>query len=96
MLAAAWDEIVLNPVVGLGVDGAYDALAEASPIGTSTTVSGFSVSFNWLGEETPGSQFYEVIDSDTFVTIDSGWTVPEPTMLFLLGLGALLGRKKRN
>ena len=95
-LAATWDEIVWDPIDGVGVDGAYDALTEGLPIAESTTESGFSVSFDWLGAETPGSQFYEIIDPDTFETIDSGWTVPEPGMLLLLGLGAIISRKKRN
>ncbi len=71
-------------------------MAEGLPIAESTTESVFSVSFDWLGEETPGSQFYEIVNPDTFETIDSGWTVPEPGMLLLLGLGAIISRKKRN
>jgi hypothetical protein len=96
VLAATWDEIVWDPVARFGVDGGYDALAEVLPIGPAMTASGFSVSFDWLGEGAPGSQYYEIVNPDTFETIDSGWTIPEPGMLLLLGLGAVLGRKKRN
>jgi hypothetical protein len=96
VLAATWDEIVWDPIVALGITGGYDVLAESFPIGPAMTASGFSVSFDWLGEGTPDSQFYEIIDPDTFETIDSGWTVPEPVTLLLLGLGAIISRKRRN
>jgi hypothetical protein len=96
ILAATWDEIVWDPVAGVGVDGAYDALAGLSPIAPAMTASGFSVSFDWLGEGTPGQQWYEIIDPDTSATIDSGQTVPEPAMLLLLGLGAIISRRKRS
>ena len=63
-------------------------------IGIGQNVSGFTVSFDWLGTGDPGSQFYEIIDPDTFDTIDSGFTVPEPAILPLLALGVLALRKK--
>jgi hypothetical protein len=94
-LAATWDEIILDQIVGLDVAGAYDALAEVSPIVLDMTVSGFSASFDWLGEGTPGSQYYEIIDPDTFEMIDSGQTVPEPGMLVLLGLGIIISRVRK-
>lgn len=93
-----WDEIVLQPEPVLGDDGAYDAKAEVwNPgIGVGETVSGFSVSFDWLGAGEPASQFYEIIDPVTFETIGSGETVPEPATLWLVGLGALALRRKKN
>ena len=96
VLAATWDEIVWDPIDRLGIAGGYDALAELFPIGPSMTASGYSVSFDWLGEGAPGSQYYEIIDPDTFETVDSGWTVPEPGMILLLGFGAMVIRRKRN
>lgn len=95
--AGDWDELVIQPEPVLEDDGYYDALALTSGIGISETVSGFVVSFDWLGAGQPGSQFYEIIDPMTFETIDSGWTVPEPATLFFLGLGgAILQRKRRQ
>jgi hypothetical protein len=71
-------------------DGAYDARALGPGIGIGQIVTGFSVSFDWLGDAVmPGSQFYEIINPDTYETIDSGWTIPEPGTFLLLGLGIL-------
>lgn len=94
-LKSSWDEIVIQPEPVLQDDGFYDALTLTSGIGQGQTVSGFSVSFDWLGTGQPGSQFYEIIDPATFETLDSGWTIPEPTTLLLLGLGCLVLNRKR-
>ena len=95
-LSGDWDEIVWQVEPVLKDAGGYDALENASnlAIGIGETVSGFAVRFDWLGEEAPGSQFYEIIDPTTFDTIDSGWTTPEPASLCLLGLGAIVLRKR--
>lgn len=95
--ASNWDEIVWDPEPFLGDDGGYDALAENLNIGVGENVYGFSVSFDWLPEAgEPGSQYYEIIDPIDFHTIESGYTVPEPTTILLFGLGGvvLLGRRR--
>ena len=89
-----WDEVVIEPEPVLQDDGAYDAKALNSGVGVGETASGFAVSFDWLGVGEPGSQSYEIIDPVTFETIDSGYTMPEPSTLLLLGLGGLVLRKK--
>lgn len=95
--ASGWDEIVIQPEPVLEDDGAYDALALTVGIGIGESVSGFSVSFDWLpGTGQPGSQFYEIIDPVTFETIESGWTIPEPGTLFLLGIGGITILRKRK
>jgi hypothetical protein len=87
--ASNWSEIVIQPEPVLQDDGAYDAKALGLGIGIGQTVSGFAVSFDWLGDAVmPGPQFYEIIDPVTFETIDSGYTVPEPATILLLGLGS--------
>jgi hypothetical protein len=94
--AGNWSEIVLQPEPVLQDDGAYDAKALNLGIGVGPTVSGFAVSFDWLGDATmPGPQFYEIIDPVTYQTIDSGRTIPEPATLVLLGLGGLTLRRKK-
>jgi len=97
-LSLEWDEIVIQPEPVIGDDGLYDALALALGIEKGQKVSGFKVSFDWLGLDEPGSQFYEIIDPLTFETLDSGNTIPEPGTVILLGLGALAlyRRRRRN
>jgi len=96
--AGNWDELVWQPDEFLGDDGGYDALATGLDIAIGEHVYGFAVSFDWLGTGEPGAQFYEIIDPDTFATIDSGWTVPEPGAMVLLGLGIvkILARRRKQ
>lgn len=94
--AGDWDEIVVQPEPILSDDGYYDALTLNSGIGVGETLGGFSVSFDWLGVDTPGWQYYEIIDPDTFEMIEDGYTVPEPATLILLGTGMLALRIRRR
>ncbi|OEU64980.1 MAG: hypothetical protein BBJ57_09065 [Desulfobacterales bacterium PC51MH44] len=103
-LLADWDEIAIDPALILGVpdDGFYDALAILpAGIAPGTTVSGFSVSFDWLGSDTPwgASQSFDVVDPITFASLDSGGTapIPEPGTIVLVGTGlaGLAGIGKR-
>jgi opacity protein-like surface antigen len=86
--AGNWDEVIWQPDSVLG-NGGYDALTKSLSIGTGESVSGFSVSFNWLGVGSPGAQSYEIINPIDYTTIDSGVTVPEPSIFVLTGLGVL-------
>jgi hypothetical protein len=95
--ASNWSEIVIQPEPVLQDDGAYDAKTLNLGIGIGQTVSGFAVSFDWLGDAVmPGPQFYEIIDPVTYQTIDSGYTVPEPATVLLLALGGLVLRKNNH
>lgn len=95
-LSNDWDEIVWQPEPVIGDSGGYDALALGLGIGQGESISGFSVTFDWLGIGAPGSQYYEIIDPVTFGTIESGYTVPEPTTCLLLLAGGLLLRRKKK
>ena len=91
-----WDQIVWQVEPVLGDPGGYDALATNLNIAMGTNLSGFSVTFDWLGIGEPDSQYYEIINSDTFATIEDGYTtlVPEPaTLLLLIGPVPFLLRK---
>ena len=95
--ASQWDEIVWQPESTLSVNGGYDALAIGLNIQAGETVYGFAVSFDWLGVDVPGSQYYEIINPETFNTIEDGHTVPEPStsLFFVIGISLFCKRKKR-
>ena len=93
--AGDWDEMAWEPAPGLW-DGGYDSLALGTGIRTAESVAGFCVTFDWLGAAEPGPQFYEVIDPADHTTLDSGFTVPEPGMIALFGLGILMSRRFRR
>ncbi len=94
--ASNWDELVWQPEPFLGDDGGYDAQAKGLNIGVGENVQGFAVSFDWLGTGNPGSQYYEIIDPMDFHTIESGYTVPEPGTLLLLGFGSLILHRRNR
>jgi hypothetical protein len=96
-LSNAWDGIVWQSDPVLHDAGGYDVLAKIGNLGISNgqSVKGFSVKFDWLGQGTPDSQRYEIINPLNFETIDSGVTIPEPTTMLLLSLGALILKKHK-
>jgi hypothetical protein len=91
-----WDAVVVQPDLGLGSDGLYDAEALYDD---STPDATFRVSFDWLGGGTPGAQPFEVREpGPSFEVVESGTTVvPEPAALAqhagtLLSLAVLAAR----
>jgi hypothetical protein len=87
---------VWQPDAGLLLDGGYNARNRewGGGIRPGETLGGFAVTFDWLGTGVPGSQYYEILDPGTSEVIDSGYTVPEPATLCLLGLGLVLLQRK--
>ena len=96
-LDTSWDQIVWQPNASLMNNGGFDALALTDPINIGESVSGYAVSFQWHGEGEPGRQFYEIVNPDNQdEVLDSGFTVPEPTSVVLLGLSSIYVIFRRN
>lgn len=92
-----WDELVVQPDNFLEDDGYYDALIFEGAVMAGQSRTGFKVMFDWLGQEEPAGQLFEVFDPEDYSQpIASGSTVPEPGTMLLLGLGAMLIRKRRK
>jgi len=101
-----WDGIAAQPDPSLPDDGYADWLIYGEAISVGSALSGFSVSFDWLGIGTPGSQFFEIVDPITFDVLSSGDTqplqssapVPEPSTMLLIGVGLafIVGREKKK
>ena len=98
-----WNEFIWQPS-GFTNPGGYDVLALDSGIEAGQTVSGFSVSFDWLGDGTPNSQLYDILDPEFYEqalcsgceTIARQAVIPAPSALFLtlIGLTILKTRYK--
>ena len=100
---ADWDSIAINPDGSIPDDGFFDSLALAAGIAPGDILGGFSVQFDWLGDGSPISQFWEIIDPFTFDVLDEGETnvtivrVPEPaTLALLLAALGLLALSRRG
>jgi hypothetical protein len=96
--APGWDGLVAAVDPLLPADGFVDFLAQpGSGVGApGSTQAGFAVLFDWFGTSAPGSQPFDIVDSQTFQLLRSGVTtpagvvgVPEPGTTLLLGLGLL-------
>lgn len=97
-----WDPFVAQPDANIPDDGFYDAYSLGTGIASGDSLGGFTVSFDWLGLDDPGTQYFEILDPNTFDVLDSGQTLPsvlvdEPssTLLLTLGVVTLLGRRMR-
>lgn len=85
---AGWSSIALQPVDG--ADGLFDSLALINSLPQGGSIGGFSVSFTFLAQGTPGSQPFAIIDPfDGGKILQEGVTrpIPEPETLALLLAG---------
>ncbi len=78
------------------------SMALADGIALGDALGGFSVTFDYLGAGTPGSQLFSIVNPNSFDELDSGATkrssVPQPGTLplMLAGLGALAYWQRRH
>lgn len=104
-----WDILVIQPDVAIPDDGFFDGLSLSGPA-AGFPISGFSVTFDFLGPGVPGIQAFDFADPATFATLSTGSTtlrsvpppppdgsVPSPSTLALVGFGAaMLGARKKR
>jgi hypothetical protein len=100
---SGWDALVIEPDPGLPADGFFDALALVAGIAPGSSLGGFAVSFDFLGNGRPGVQGFDIVDPVTFGTISSGITeleraidLPEPGTAWLLAVPLLLLLRSRS
>lgn len=81
-LSQDWNVLVAQPDASLPVPGLYDAMAL---IDLPSIAGSFRVDFNWLGQNTPSSQPFDIHDA-TFLVMQTGMTqaVPEPATVALM------------
>jgi hypothetical protein len=99
-----WDALTIQPDPMLPDDGSYDMLALNLGISSGDFLDGFNITFDWLGGNASMSQYFEIIDPNTWSIIDSGQTtiattaVPEPSSMMLLAFGVMgvFGFKKKR
>ena len=103
-----WLADAYQPDPNLPDDGLFDVYTFSAPVVADDTLAGFSVSFDWLGNnDGPSNQYFELYDIDWNI-IDDGLTclledlppvsVSEPSTLALLflGLAGLFIRRRKR
>ena len=91
---AGWDPVVAQPDPGLPDDGFVDWAALSGGIDPGDSLGIFQVRVDFSGPAQPGIPFFEVVDPDSFDTLDRGDAVPNATPApgtFALVALALLG-----
>ena len=98
--APGWDLLLVQPDPAIPDSGYLDALALAGGIAPGASAAGFSVTFDYLGTGSPGSQLFAILDPLTFVAIDTGGTqavpLPSTPCLLLAGMLAMLCLRRRQ
>jgi hypothetical protein len=57
-----WSSLVAQPDPVLAADGFFDAEANNAGLAAGASVANFSVDFTFLGQGTPGSQLFNIVD----------------------------------
>lgn len=98
-----WDLLAIEPDPALPADGFFDALALTGGIAPGSSVGGFSISFEFIGNGRPGEQAFDIVDPVSFATISSGFTrldeeveLPESGTAWLMLVPLLLLLRSRR
>ena len=98
--ASGWDLLVIQPDKNIPAAGFFDGLAPGNGLAFGAWVDGFSVSFDYLGTDMPGRQWFGIYEPVTYGEIEKGMTgtaaVPLPGTLSLLVLGLAAGAVQRR
>ena len=95
--SGGWTENVIPADDFLAEGAAYDIENVSTGLAPGQELADFTVSFQYTGiEPLPALHHsFDVVDPETFATLYSGETVPEPATLFLISLGGFLATRKR-
>lgn len=94
---STWDALVIQPDLALPAAGFLDSLAISAgdELALGQSVGGFEIGFTFLGQSTPASLAFDIVDRN-YTVLFSGYTtelvappVPEPPTLAILALGLL-------
>jgi hypothetical protein len=98
-----WDLLLIQPDTAIPAAGYFDGLALAGGIAAGDMLSGFSVTFDYLGAGAPGAQLFSIVDPVSFDELDSGVThgphgvpLPGSLPLMLAGMGAMAYWQRRR
>jgi hypothetical protein len=102
---SGWDVISIQPDTGLPAPGFVDLLALTAPLQWGEVLDDLVVTATFLGQNTPGSQYYEIIDPNSFSVLESGYTVvavpptdlnsPATLWLIVTGILGLIATRSR-
>ncbi len=94
-IGAEWDILTVEPFLNMD-DGYVDAFSEGDGIAVGQSLTNFVVRFNFLGQNQPVSQIFEVYNPDLPQPSPIGVgevdvsVIPEPDILLLFGIGLIV------
>lgn len=103
---SGWDLLLIQPDTAIPSAGFIDGLMTGGGIAIGEILGSFSLTFDYLGSGSPGSQQFSIVDPTSFNELDRGMTrlssppgvlpLPDTLPLMLTGLGALAYWRQRR